>query len=432
MYEFKYPNVANSSAEDIKNSILFMSATIQNNIDSGKNPDFVVEILQKNLKHIKDSFNVVINMREQRDIPIDYRVINKLINDSKKINMPLQVYIMGNTVDGKTKDAVPMLFTEDNIDTLIELNNYLLDNDCKDIRFLEDPSYPELAWNINQVMRANSEIDGLVDYIKEHKFTQFETVAFIHQYISSLFGYKDDKDNPTISRSIVGVLNSDKIVCVGYSYLTKAIIDKLNMPGLDCSTFISRLKPKEKTLKKVDGAMTGVEMFDDNSLHMQNLIKIDDPKYNIKGAYISDVCGDSKSNLCPSGKGCSNMMFPVEDLLHYRYYDFDQTDPQVDQMIKTLGIKPKLNPYLCPVIAENIQNSKPIDFKVYKNCFVNMFKKMNPKENEKSITDKVENLFILTQLYAHSLFDDNSIGSIAKHSRKEFIEDLKSVGIEME
>lgn len=431
MYEFKYPNVANTSAEDIKNSILFMSATIQNSLDSGKNPEFVTEVLKKNLNNIKNNFNVVINMREQRDIPIDYRVINKLISDSKKIGLPLQMYIMGNTVDGK-KDSIPMLFTEDNIETLIELNNYLLDHGCKDLRFLEDPSFPELAWNIKQVMRANSEIDGLVDYIKEQKFTQFETVAFIHQYISTLYEYKDDKNNPTISRSIIGVLNSDKIVCVGYSYLTKAIIDKLNMPGLECSTFISRLKPKDNALKKVDENLTGVDMFDDHTLHMQNLIKINDPQYNINGAYINDVCGDSKSNNCPSGKGCSNMMFPVEDLLHYRYYDFDQTDPQVDQMIKTLGIKPKLNPYLCPIIAENINNSKPIDFKVYKSCFANMFKKMNPKESDKSISNKVGNLFILTQLYSHSLFDDNSIGSIAKHSRKEFVEDLKSVGIEME
>lgn len=434
MYEFKYPNIANLSAKEIKESILFLTTSLQNRVNnaSGKISEFEAEILRKNINYVRDNFNVTINMREQRENPIDYKIINKMIDDSKKMGLPLHIYIMGNTVDGKTKDAVPMLFSQDAIDNLIDLNNYLLDNKCDGIKFLEDPSYPEYAWTIQEVMRANSEIDALVDYIKEQKFTQFETVAFIHQYIASLYQYQEDKTNLSISRSIVGVLNSDKIVCVGYAYLTKAIIDKLDMPGLACSTFISRFSPKEKTTKKDIVPMTGIEMFDDNSLHMQNLIKINDPKYKVQGAYISDVCGDSKTKITPSGKGFSNMMFPVEDLLHYKYYNFDQTDPVVDQMFKTLGVKPKLDPYTNPIIAENINNSKPIDFNTYKSCFINLFKKMNPKESETSIKDKVENLFIISQLYAYELFDDNAIGSISQNARTSFIEDLKAVGIQME
>lgn len=433
MYEFKYPNITNSTAEEIKDSISFLATSIQNRVNdpNRKISKFEAEILRKNINFVKNNFNVAIDMREQKDAPFDYNLIDKMISDSKEMQLPLNIYIMGNTIGKNTDDAIPMLFSQDTIDNLIDLNNHLLDNKCNEIKFLEDPSYPEYAWTIQEVMIANSEIDGIVDYIKEQKLTQFETVAFIHQYISSLYQYKEDEMNPSAPRSIVGVLNSDKIVCVGYAYLTKAIIDKLNMPGLACSTFISRLSTKDKSNENIT-PMTGIEIYDDNSLHMQNLIKINDPHYNVQGSYISDVCGDSKTEETPGGKGFSNMMFPVEDLLHYKYYDFDQTDPQVDQIFKTLGIKPKLDPYTNPIIAENINNSKPIDFNTYKSCFTNLFKKINPNKSEKLIKRKVENLSIISQLYAHSIFDENSISSISRHSRKELAEDLKSIDIEME
>lgn len=435
MYEFKYPEVANVSVADIETSVYFLIQTIKNKLNN-KNEvlsEIEREIFKNTINHLKSGFNVSLNMSNQNDIPIDYRIIDDLIEKSHSLKMPLQFYVSGNSLNPETKDPIPMLFSQTSLDNLIELHNYLVDKGENGLLFMENSSKPELSWTFDDVLDASDQIDSIVEFIKEQNFTQFETIAFIHQYISTQYEYRENLSNPISSRSIVGSLNYEDIVCVGYSYLTKAIIDKLNMPGLECSTFISKITPKQNTsMAKTDSSFTGVELIEDGSYHMQNLIKINDSTYNISGSYINDVCSDSKSPNTPNGKGISNLMFPVEDLIHYKYFDFDQTSPQIEDMLKLIGKSVTKNSLDCPIIAENINNSKPIPLENYKKCLINIFKKLNPEKPEKQVKENVSSILTLSKLCSFELFDKNAIGSISKDVYKNIEMTSKENGIEME
>ena len=75
----------------------------------------------------------------------------------------------------------------------------------------------------------NKRITNIVDFIKQKQFTPFEAMIYIHNYVTSLQYTRGDA-----SQIIVGALNGQEIVCSGYASIIKAIIDKLNMPGLKC------------------------------------------------------------------------------------------------------------------------------------------------------------------------------------------------------
>ena len=266
-----------------------------------------------------------------------------------------------------------------------------------------------------------------MDYIKEGQFTPFEAATFIHQYITTQFAYKENEDYLYSPRSLVGVLTSDDIVCVGYASLTKAIIDRLNMPGLQCSTFASKITSSIDN-EAVEGIDKGVP-----SGHMQNLVIINDPSYDINGRYITDACWDSKNATFPNGKGLANFMYPVEDLLHLKEMQFDQFHPEIDKLYKTIGLaNKKIDPYSLPVISNNIDKSKPIEYEKYKSVLKNVFKKMSEIEKNKDTTDKdidekVEQVMNVTEAAAYLIFNNNAIGSIAKHANQAVQETMKQI-----
>lgn len=428
MYEFKYPKVAELSTEKIESSIAYLSVSLQNRLEQNKDKLSTAEIvlLEKSIDHIKSGINVSINISQIHNQQIDYSIIDKLLEDSKKLNLPLNFYVVGSSIsDDKT--SVPMSFSQQVIDNLVELNNYLVDNNQYGLLFMEDSSSPELAWDFDDVIRANSEIDSIVDYIREMKLSPFEAATFIHQYITSQFQYKDNPIDIVSPRSIVGVLNSDDIVCVGYAYLTKAIIDKLNMKGLECSTFTSKLTPKPNITdnKKFVEILNELNLSTEGTGHIQNLIKIDDPKYKVSGNYVTDACWDSKNESFPSGKGIGNFMFPVEDLLHLSGQRFDQPNPEVEKMFKMLGLNRPYDPYSLPVIAENINNSQPITIAQYRKCLTNVYKIMTPHFSEEEIKKRVDYIINLSSIVSYKVFTKKAIGTIAKNSHKQFEKDLQ-------
>ncbi|MBQ8425463.1 MAG: hypothetical protein IJX17_05530 [Clostridia bacterium] len=425
MYEFRYPKIAELSTEKLEASIAYLSVSLENKLEQNNSSltEFEKHNLIKAIEHIRSGINVSINMSDLQDTPFDYNIIDKLLNDSKTLNLPLNFYVIGGSTfgDNLENQNIPMSFSQTALDNLVELNNYLVDNDQYGLLFMEDATSPEMAWDFEEVLSANNQIDAIVEYIKEKKFSPFEASAFIHQYITSQFEYKENLLDITSPRSIVGVLNSDDIVCVGYSYLTKAIIDKLNMPGLECSTFTSKLKPNEDIIKneKVQEVFKELHLSMDGTGHIQNLIKIDDPKYKVKGNYVSDSCWDSKDNSFPSGKGIGNFMFPVEDLLHLNGQTFDQPNDKVDSMFKSIGLKRTYDPYSLPIISENINNSKPITVEQYRKCLTNMFKTMSPNDPPEDIKKRVESVINISSYITYGLFTKDAIGSIAKKTHKE-------------
>ena len=424
MYEFKFPNVADIPNEKIVEAMNHYSKILE---DKMKNSRSLAEqlMLSQNINSINSAFRVSINMRELSGQTFDFAVVDKLIEKAKELNLPIGFYVIGSSKIGD-KSSVAMSFSQEDIDNLIELNNYLVDKNENGLFFMEDSSMPENSWTFEEVITANSQIDEIVEYIKEKQFSPFEAATFIHQYITTQFEYKENLLDIQSPRSIIGALNSDDIVCVGYASLTKAIIDKLNMPGLACSTFASRMTRTEES----NEILSDINMDAQHTGHMQNLITVNDPKYDINGTYVSDACWDSKNSNYPYGKGIANFMYPVEDLLHLKGLSFEELSKDVDkvkEIYKRLGINKKFNPYDYPVICDNIEKSKPIDFEKYRASLTEVITKMTPKNKRKGLDKHIDEIMDLTTMTAYLIFDKQAKGSVAVEAHRIMQEELEKL-----
>ena len=164
-----------------------------------------------------------------------------------------------------------------------------------DINFVVRHSYEddwgyeerELKWDIATIVRANSGINGVCDFIKQNNLSPFEALAYIHDYVSTITRYHEshllrhewyNKDQFFAS----AYMDIPELVCMGYSSLMKEIIDNLGMPGLDCEIISVQFEHLKKDIK---GA------------HTRCFIKIKDDKYGLDQTMFDDPTWDNDDNL---------------------------------------------------------------------------------------------------------------------------------------
>ena len=333
------------------------------------------------------------------------------------MQLPLNLYITGGTTfNQNTEEKVDMLFDDKTLEKLTELDKFLQENNQSPLKFLEDISYPETAWNLEEVQNANQSIDMVIDFIKKNNLSPYEAAAFIHKIATTTFEYSEDEETPVNARSIVGIMNTDKIVCVGYSRFTKAIIDKLEMPGLECETFISTLTPNEfdsELCKELNISPFGTG-------HMQNLIKIKDDKYSVKGVYASDSCWDSKTRAFPYGKGYANFMFPVTDLTSYSEITFKQPKDDLEAILQICNIDTENIPEEeIPIIKNNLKKSKPIEMGKLKDCLTNLYRCIYTKANEEEIKQRVARTLEVSKIVSRTIFTEKAKNAIAVESYQD-------------
>ena len=135
----------------------------------------------------------------------------------------------------------------------------------------------DITWNVEQIAKSNARLNHIADEIKSKNLSPVENLMYAYNIITKL-PYK--KENPTdsvyLSREVFGVLNSDKIVCVGYVELFRELISRLNMEqNVKCF----------KNHVNLIGKRT--------ELHENCIIYIKDKKYGIDGYYYFDPTADS-------------------------------------------------------------------------------------------------------------------------------------------
>ena len=161
-----------------------------------------------------------------------------------------------------------------------DINGYIAKDDQNTINIYfadstndEYNSFSKLS--LGDTIFVNNRIDAIVKYIKEKEFTPYEAMIYIHNWATG-FKYRENIKDLN-QQMIVGPIKEFDVVCAGYVSLIKAIIDKLDMPGLECDiTTIGSITSKKN-------AING---------HVINLIKIKDEKYNIDGIYFNDATWD--------------------------------------------------------------------------------------------------------------------------------------------
>ncbi len=246
--------------------------------------------------------------------------IKKQVSESLKQGHKVNIIIEGDATSKMItgEEGIEYNYSAEKYLRMFDINLELKKLGMKDsIRFNEffkTNDYTDLktCWTLEEVLDATAEIDKIVFHIKDKNLSPYETMLYIHKYITSHYGYGFNATNKTKNRSsekvrsIIGAIQNDKTVCAGFASLTKAIVEKLNMPGLKCNYQVVEYHGKNKRGKNVSSA------------HALNLVDIDDPKYGIKGKYANDTTWDCKTKKCPEGRGYAFFMYPIADMTNFR------------------------------------------------------------------------------------------------------------------
>lgn len=277
-----------------------------------------------------DSKSKIVNIREDRkseniiavsakDVFVLEKKIKKMVSKLVKQKRKVNVVIDGNAtykpINGM--ERIEYTFEPLELSKLIDLNDDLLkcgmSGQIKFNEFYLTEEYADLetCWDLDQVVKANAEIDGVVDNIKELKLSPYEAMVYIHKYLTQNYDFGlngldnlEDRISEN-NRSIVAAIKNKQTVCAGFASMTKAIIDRLNLSQLKCK-------------------FQGVISWDYNAerepelkwAHTLSLITIQDPKYNIDGMYFDDATYDGRTREFPYGAGYTFFMYPVEDMFN--------------------------------------------------------------------------------------------------------------------
>lgn len=155
----------------------------------------------------------------------------------------------------------------------------------------------DTLWSGEDVLTTQTKLEELVKFAESTKLSPLEQVMVILDNISeNKYKTEDDNESKLISRSVFGVLNSDKIVCSGYANLFKSAVDYLGSNNIKCWT-------------------TRVDITDDSGKdqgkHEFCVVYLEDEKYNIKGCYALDP------TWCAGTNSLTYFMLNFEDLNHF-------------------------------------------------------------------------------------------------------------------
>lgn len=140
----------------------------------------------------------------------------------------------------------------------------------------------EDVYSYNQVKKANDEIKRVANFMKKSKFTPLEALLYAYTYVKDRIYIKEGHDDSTSkSRSVYGILNSEKIVCVGFSELLKAIMKEYGDENV-------------KAFANDVGCYDRKDKEDPYELHQNNIVYLKDDKYKINGFYYLDPTWDNK------------------------------------------------------------------------------------------------------------------------------------------
>ena len=132
-------------------------------------------------------------------------------------------------------------------------------------------------YSLKELIKTDKVLDEVIAKIKDANLSPLESFLSVYQYLLK-FQYKaeqrseNEEDNHRavyLSRDIISIMNSDYIVCEGYARIMDYLLSNL---GITCF---------KQTL------------YVDGGAHMNNLVYLEDDKYQVKGLYYSDSCWDS-------------------------------------------------------------------------------------------------------------------------------------------
>lgn len=277
------------------------------------------------------------------------------------------------------------------------------------------------TFNIEDVKSASVQITDIANDIKKKNLSPLEALFAVYKRVTKpKYNHEGEDEESWKSRSIYSVLNGDKIVCVGYSELFKAIADELGIEEI--KVFLN-----DVIVEKGEG---------ETGRHSNVIVYVKDEKYGLDGYYYCDPTWDSGHE----GKFYELIRYflvPLEDIKHIKYNGkagsikngpyYKESSFSSDGF--TLGEELKNHLYSNPKIIEEVINNfyrKEIDnlMKDYNTYIDSDYQKYNSIES----TLKKYNLEEVSETNAQHLKFYFTYGTeVFEEKCKELYEGLSSV-----
>lgn len=259
-----------------------------------------------NKEKIKD---ILLRIRYHDKWLIDIYTYNEL---KKKTDIRLDKHLSMKKIKylGYLKRDTKIEFNHNNYDNIFKCINFLLENNYTNIIIyikdkLEFNDYI-LNNNIDSIISDNVKVTvscnecSIKNYLKYENIlynmikpavnlTPLEKFIYAYNITKQYKKYKENNSNKLSARNLYEILDNEYIVCVGFMYLLKDLLHKLNIKSVETSPIIDSsyygVKINEVDFKEVKIVR--------KSGHSRLYVYIKDEKYNIDGLYLSDPTWDN-------------------------------------------------------------------------------------------------------------------------------------------
>lgn len=294
--------------------------------------DFKIICTDKEFNVIK-SGNALINGKNKLDI-VKYRFL--YINDETKLEDIIELKKYAKKIDTVCFENIDDIKYIDNIIDILDpkaidnMDIHLSNKDYKDIKLLNKYKNNNISIIYDGYVSCSYKdfinMRMCINYYKSlvpENFSPVEKIMFVYDIIKSLnYEEVEEYESPFMAREIHNILNSGKIVCVGYSMLIKEILTELGIKTT--SELINSNIDNDDS--KVDPKLCN---------HERNLVRVDDDKYNLHGIYSLDATWDSANEHEDSLDKYNNFLIPMN-----KYADVYPRDSYPKLYSYYKGLKP--------------------------------------------------------------------------------------------
>ena len=136
-------------------------------------------------------------------------------------------------------------------------------------------------YSFEEILKADTTLDNFINKIKNPELSPFEKFLMIYDYLAAMPFSSNADETEYQCRDIISVINGNDPVCEGYAELLKYFCENVGIYSL------------------IQYCDVGDESGETS--HANNIVRIDDDKYDIHGLYYCDVtwdnCKGRKNNI---------------------------------------------------------------------------------------------------------------------------------------
>jgi len=264
-------------------------------IASGK--EFELDVMASQLEGFKEKVEVLRQKYPKAEIKIDLRFIREYIYEQNEM---------------KQLEDIDKFCASQNIKLYIRLGEFV------------GGEYQNILMARNQIEELKQKINSFTyeENGKQVNLSPYEKFLIIYKFVANRVYNQSENCNDNRMRNWIGVLTSDKVICSGFASLLKCVCDQVF------------------TAEELKCYKQGSSVYDEKAEllggHANNLVIINDPKYNLNGLYYADACWDCKDEI--NNKTTFNYcLIPIQQIVEHKKCNF--------AFDKNLVVYQDINPY---------------------------------------------------------------------------------------